>query len=163
LSARSSGRLPELGRSGNRNRHPLPVFERRPPLSSAVPEKGLAALFCCSFPAVCPGREPPREARGLMAGRKRSAQSLRSLTLRFTESLYGHPYSGSVPGAFPGAIPEGWAGSVRSRVHSFAHFWSVVDGAEGKQGRSKSVRQFPVWGLNGCVSEVVLRAKDRPR
>jgi hypothetical protein len=42
----------------------LPVFERRPPPPSAVSEKGLTALFCCFFPAVCPGRELPRHRGG---------------------------------------------------------------------------------------------------
>src|ERR1035438_708044 len=40
--------------------------------------------------------------------------------------------------------------------------WSVVNGAEGKQGRSKSVRKFPIWRRNGCASEVVLIPKDPP-
>lgn len=68
----------------------LPVVGRRPPLSSAVPEKGLTARFCCSFPAVCPDREPPPSSRGPMAGRKRSAQSLRSLVHGCVEFLHGH-------------------------------------------------------------------------
>lgn len=82
MSTRSSGRPPGFDRSGIRNRHPLPVFERRPPPLFGSSRKGPLGPFLVvpSLPFV-PVVSPPVLA-GAHGRAQRIAGSLRSLKAR---------------------------------------------------------------------------------